>query len=77
MIEAGGGADLITGGAGADYTRGGAGDDQYLYYSASFGTDLIEDSTRTLVGKTGGAYYVNRMAYVGGANDYPSTPWGR
>jgi Ca2+-binding RTX toxin-like protein len=69
-IEAGGGADLITGGAGADYLRGGAGDDAYIYDSANFGTDLIEDSTGTLVGKTGGAYDVNSLAYVGGGYEY-------
>jgi hypothetical protein len=60
VIDAGGGADLITGGAGADYMRGGAGVDQYSYDSADFGTDLIEDSTGTLVGKTGRDYYRNR-----------------
>jgi VCBS repeat-containing protein len=69
-IEAGGGADLINGGAGADYMKGGAGDDQYIYDSASFGTDLIEDSSGTLAGKTGGAYDVKKLAYVGGGYEY-------
>jgi hypothetical protein len=34
------------------------------------GIDLIEDGTGTLVGKTGGAYDVNSMAYVGGGYEY-------
>jgi hypothetical protein len=34
------------------------------------GTDLIEDSSGTLVGKTGGAYDVNSLAYVGGGYEY-------
>jgi Ca2+-binding RTX toxin-like protein len=69
-IEAGGGADLINGGAGADYLKGGAGDDQYIYDSANFGTDLIEDSSGTLAGKTGGAYDEKALAYVGGGYEY-------
>lgn len=70
VIEAGGGADLINGGAGADYLKGGAGNDQYIYDSAGFGTDLIEDSTGTLAGKTGGAYDDKSLAYVGGGFEY-------
>jgi Ca2+-binding RTX toxin-like protein len=70
VIEAGGGADLITGGAGAVYMKGGAGDDQYIYDSASFGTDLIEDSTGTLAGVIGGSYDTNALAYVGGGYEY-------
>lgn len=70
VIEAGGGADRINGGAGADYLKGGAGNDQYIYDSAGFGTDLIEDSTGTLAGKTGGAYDDKSLAYVGGGFEY-------
>jgi hypothetical protein len=34
------------------------------------GTDLMEDGTGTLAGKTGGAYDVNSLAYVGGGYKY-------
>jgi hypothetical protein len=34
------------------------------------GTDLIEDRSGTLAGKTGGAYDVNSVAYVGGGYAY-------
>jgi hypothetical protein len=34
------------------------------------GTDLIEDGSGTLAGKTGGAYDVNSLAYVGGGYEY-------
>jgi Ca2+-binding RTX toxin-like protein len=35
--------DLINGGQGADYLVGGAGNDTYVYSTADFGTDLIDD----------------------------------
>ena len=73
-IEAGGGADRIDGGAGADYLRGGAGVDDYIYNTASFGTDLIEDSTGSITAMgsvlSGGAYDINRLAYMGGGYEY-------
>ncbi len=34
------------------------------------GTDLIEDSTGTPAGKTGGAYDEKKLAYVGGGFEY-------
>ena len=73
-IEAAGGADRIDGGAGADYLRGGAGVDDYIYSSANFGTDLIEDDNGSIpaMGSAlgGGAYDINRLAYMGGGYEY-------
>ncbi|MDO5693311.1 MAG: calcium-binding protein [Pseudomonadota bacterium] len=44
FIDAAGGNDRISGGPGSDYLKGGAGNDTYVYDSADFGIDLIEDS---------------------------------
>jgi Ca2+-binding RTX toxin-like protein len=73
-ITAGAGADRIDGGQGADYLVGGAGNDTYVYSTADFGTDLIDDSTGSLEisngSLTGGTYDEAAMAYAGGGYEY-------